>query len=380
MDMKSLLKRLVETESPSHDKSAVDRVGAIVAEEARQLGAQVEIISNKETGDHVVARFALPKEHWDDVSGVSGTSEVEVKDGILLLCHMDTVFPIGTLKSMPYREVDGKIFGPGILDMKAGIVLSLAAITELQRSGGLKRPVTLLCTSDEEVGSQSSQKYIEEHAKESTLVLVMESALLDGSLKTWRKGVGEFWVKVKGRAAHAGGDHEKGRNAIEEMSHQVIAIQKLTDYSKGTTLNVGIIHGGTVSNVVPEEAMVQVDVRVMRPGEWERLKVEMKKLKPVLDGTTIEVTGGLNRPPMPYDERMKATFEKAKSIAVGIGMELKAGGTGGGSDANFVAPLGIPVLDGLGAVGEGHHSEREYIFVDCLEERKKLLMALLKDW
>jgi glutamate carboxypeptidase len=221
---------------------------------------------------------------------------------------------------------------------------------------------------------------IESLAKESALVLVLEAALPDGSLKTWRKGVGEFWVKTKGRAAHAGGDHEKGRNAIEEIAHQVIAIQKMTDYSRQTTLNVGVIHGGTVSNVVPEEAAIQVDVRVMKPGEWERLESEMKQLKPVLDGTSIEVSGGLNRPPMPFDERMKATFERAKSIAAGIGMELSAGGTGGASDANFVAPLEIPVLDGLGAIGEGYHSEREYIFADSLDERVKLVSALLENW
>ena len=369
---KSLLKLLVETESPSHDKAAVDRVGAIVAEEARKLGAQIEIIPNEETGDHVLCRFIT-------LSGQANTVEANGKDGILLLCHMDTVFPIGTIKSMPYREADGKIFGPGILDMKAGIVISLAAIEEAQKSG-LNRPITLLCTSDEEIGSLTSREHIERLAKESALVLVLEGGLVDGSLKTWRKGVGEFWVKVRGRATHAGGDHEKGRNAIEEMAHQVIAIQRLTDYSKQTTVNVGVIHGGTVSNVVPEEAVIQVDVRVMQPGEWERLEDEMKKLIPVLDGTSIEVSGALNRPPMPFDETMKATFEKARSIAAQIGIELKAGGTGGASDANFVAPLGIPVLDGLGAVGEGYHSEREYIFADSLEERVKLVSALLKSW
>jgi len=361
MNTKQLLKTLVETESPSHDKSSVDRVGAIVAEEARKLGAQVKIIPNKETGDHVISKW--------------GSGE----NGILLLCHMDTVFPLGTLSKMPYREADGKIFGPGTLDMKAGIVISLAAIETAQKSR-LKRPVTLLCTSDEEIGSHTSREHIERLAKESALVLVLESALLDGSLKTWRKGVGEFWVKTKGRAAHAGGAHQEGRNAIEEMAHQVIAIQKLTDYSKQTTLNVGTIHGGTVSNVVPEQAAIQVDVRVMLPGEWERLETEMSKLKPTLDGTSIEITGELNRPPMPFDEIMKATFEKAKSIAAGIGMELKAGGTGGGSDANFVAPLGIPVLDGLGAIGEGYHSEREFIFADSLEQRVKLISTLLLNW
>jgi len=375
MKLTQLLKLLVETESPSHDKAAVNRVGAIVAEEARKLGARVEIIPNQETGDHVLAKFS-------SLSGATrlAGSEVEARDKpILLLCHMDTVFPLGTLDKTPYREADGKIFGPGTLDMKSGIVISLAAIEEAQ-SSGLNRPVSLLCTSDEEIGSHTSREHIERLAKESALVLVMEAALLDGSLKTWRKGVGEFWVKTKGRAAHAGGDYEKGRNAIEEMAHQVIAIQKLTDYSKQTTLNVGVIKGGTVSNVVPEEASVQVDVRVMQPGEWQRLEVEMNKLKPVLDGTSLEISGGLNRPPMPFDDTMKATFERAKSIAAQIGVELKAGGTGGASDANFVAPLGIPVLDGMGAVGEGYHSEREYVFADSLEQRVKLVSALLSNW
>lgn len=361
MDMEQLLKTLVEIESPSHEKSAVDRVGAIIVEEARKLGATVEVIQNQESGNHIISR-------WEGG-----------KDGILLLCHMDTVFPLNTLPKMPYHKADGKIFGPGTLDMKAGIVISLAAIEEASKNG-MSRPVTLLCTSDEEVGSLTSQGHIERLAKESALVLVLESALPDGSLKTWRKGVGQFLVKTRGRAAHAGGAHQDGRNAIEEMAHQVIAIQALTDYSKQTTLNVGVIQGGTVSNVVPEEANIQVDVRVMEPGEWERLEFEMNKLKPVLDGTTIEVTGGLNRPPMPFDHMMKSTFERARDIASIKGIELRAGGSGGGSDANFVAPLGIPVLDGLGAIGEGYHSEREFIFADSLEQRVKLISALLLKW
>ncbi len=369
MDLKSLLKLLVETESPSHDKSAVDRVGAIVAEEARKLGAQVEIIPNQKTGDLVLCRFFPP---------VKETGNRDQRN-ILLLCHMDTVFPLGTLDKMPFREADGKIFGPGTLDMKAGIVIALAALEEARKSG-LDRPVTFLFTSDEETGSHTSREHIERLAKGSALVLVLEGGLMNGALKTWRKGVGEFRVKTKGRAAHSGGDHEKGRNAIEEMAHQVIAIQKLTDYTRQTTLNVGVIQGGTVSNVVPEEATIQVDVRVMQPGEWERVESEIHHLQPVLEGTSIEVSGALNRPPMPFDETMKATFEKAQAIAVQIGMELKAGGTGGASDANFVAPLGIPVLDGLGAIGEGYHSEREYIFADSLAERIKLVAALLENW
>ena len=368
MELRSFLKTLVETESPSHDKAAVDRVGAIVAEQARKLGAQVEIIQNQDTGNHVLARFMPDKEGTNDTN-----------TSILLLCHMDTVFPLGTISKMPYREADGKIYGPGTLDMKSGIVISLAGIEDALQAG-LTRPLMLLCTSDEEIGSHTSRSLIEALARGSALVLVMEPAMPDGSLKTWRKGVGDFTVRTKGRAAHAGGAHEMGRNAIEEMAHQVLAIQKLTDYGRQTTLNVGVIQGGTVSNVVPEEAEIQVDVRVMQTGEWERLEGEMHHLKPVLDGTSIEIRGTLNRPAMPFDDTMKATFEKAKSIAARIGMDLQASGTGGGSDANFVAPLGIPVLDGLGAVGEGYHSEREYILTNSLYERKKLLSTLLTYW
>lgn len=361
MELKPFLKRLVETESPSHDKAAVDRVGAIVAEEARKLGAQIEVVPNQETGDHVIAR-------WKGAG-----------NPILLVCHMDTVFPLGTIETFPYREEEGKIRGPGVSDMKASLVISLGAIEEAYKNG-TTRPITLLCTSDEEIGSVTSRALIQKLAKESELVLVMEPALLDGSLKTWRKGGGGFKVKVHGRAAHAGGDHEKGRNAIEEMAHQVIAIQKMTDYSRKTTLNVGVIRGGTVSNVVPEYAEVEIDVRVLQPDEWERVETMMKDLKPVLDGTSIEVTGGLNRGPMPFDDRMQATFSKARTIAAELGIDLKAGGTGGMSDANIVAPMGIPVLDGLGAIGEGYHSEREYIFAGSLAQRVKLISALLKNW
>ncbi len=361
MDTKSLLKLLVETESPSYQKAAVDRIGAIVADESRRTGAIVEVVSNKETGDHVIARW-----------GGDGKP-------ILLVCHMDTVFPLGTIGNFPYREEEGKIMGPGVSDMKASIAISLCAIEDALKDG-MTRPITLLCTSDEEIGSITSRELIINMAGESELTLVMEPALVDGSLKTWRKGVGGFTVKVKGRAAHSGGEHEKGRNAIEEMAHQVIAIQKLTDYAEKSTVNVGVIKGGTVSNVVPEEVEIEVDVRVLRVEEWDRIESAMKSLKPVLDGTSMEVTGGLNRPPMPFDDVMQATFRKAQVIAGEIGIELKAGGTGGASDANLVAPLGIPVLDGLGAIGEGYHSEREYIFTGSLAQRIKLVSALMKNW
>ena len=357
-----LLRQLVEIESPSHDKPGVDRVGAAIAAECRRLGARVEIVPQAETGDQVVARWG------------------EGTHGILLLSHMDTVFPLGTLAKMPFVEKDGKIFGPGTSDMKGGIVVALTAIEVALAAGDLPRPITALFTSDEEIGSRTSRGLIEGLAKEASLVLVLEPGLPGGEVKTWRKGVGEFTVRVHGRAAHAGGDHEKGRNAIEELAHQVLAIQELTDYARQTTLNVGVIRGGTASNVVPDEAVVEVDLRVMQPGEAERIATAMQALRPKLEGTSIDVSGALNRPPMPCDERMKATFEKVKAIAARVGIDLQASGTGGGSDANFVAPLGIPVLDGLGPAGEGYHSEREHIFAASLPERAKLLAAILKEW
>jgi glutamate carboxypeptidase len=361
--MLALLKRLVETESPSSDKAAVDRVGAIIADECRHLGGQVEIHPNPITGNLVEAR-------WGQGAG-----------GFLLLNHMDTVFPIGSLSRMPFHEIDGKILGPGTEDMKGGIVIALTALAEMAASGQTPiRPITALFTSDEEIGSSTSQTLIETLACQSILVLVLEPAMPDGSIKTWRKGVGDLVVTVHGRAAHAGGDHEKGRNAIEELAHQVLAIQKLTDYDQGTTLNVGLIRGGTATNVVPEEATAEVDFRVIKHGEAERIISALHALRPELDGTTIEVTGGLNRPPMPFTDSSRDTFEKARMIAANIGINLKASGTGGASDANFVAPLGIPVLDGLGAVGDGEHSEREFIFADSLPERARLLTAILREW
>jgi glutamate carboxypeptidase len=370
-EMVTLLRQLVERESPSHNKAAVDKAGALIVSECRRLEAQVKVHSQEAAGNHIEAHF-LPASYW---------KEPGEKNSILLLCHMDTVFPIGTLNKMPCYEKDGKLYGPGTQDMKGGIVVALTALAALVEAGQMPgRPITALFTSDEETGSQTSRALIEELAKESALVLVLEPAMPDGAVKTWRKGVGDFTIKVRGRAAHAGADHKQGRNAIEELSHQVLAIQKMTDYAHGTTLNVGTIRGGTAANVVPDEASAEVDLRVLQPEEAERILAALQTLEPALEGTSIEVTGELNRPPMPFDERMKVTFEKAKTIATSIDMELKAGGTGGASDANFVAPLDIPVLDGLGPVGDGEHSEREYILVSSLPERARLLAALLREW
>ena len=361
-EMIAFLRKLVESETPSHDKPSVDRLGALLVDECKRRGAQVEVVTNPVTGNHVIAR-------WGSGPG-----------GILLMHHMDTVFPLGTLNSMPFLEKGEKIHGPGVLDMKGGIVITLTAIQALREAGELTRPVTVLITSDEEIGSDTSRELIERLASQAELVLVMESGLLDGSLKTWRKGVGDYLVKVKGRAAHAGGAHAEGRNAIEEMAHQVLAIQKMTDYASGTTLNVGVIQGGTVSNVVAEEAEIIVDFRVLIPEEADRVSRAMQALKPVTPDTSLEVSGGLNRPPMPDDDLMKATFKKASLIAARIGLQIKAGGSGGGSDGNFVSPLGVPLLDGMGTYGEGLHSDREYIFTRSLPERAALTAAIIREW
>ena len=361
----STLKRLVESESPSNDKEAVDRMGRLVAELAGQLGAEVKIEAQASCGDHILAR-------WEGS---------ETRPGFLILCHMDTVHPIGTLSENPCIEREGKLFGPGSLDMKAGSAILLETMRALRENKlSPVRPVTALFTSDEEIGSDSSRPLIEKLARESGLTLVLESALAGGALKTWRKGVGDFEVIVHGKAAHAGADHAQGRNAIEELAHQVLAIQALTDYEKGTTLNVGVIQGGTVSNVVPEEARAIVDFRVLEPAEAERVLQVMQSIKPAVEGTTIEVRGGLNRPPMPRTALMMETFAQAQKLAGQLGLDLHEGGTGGGSDGNFVAALGLPLLDGMGGWGEGLHSRREYVEVRSLVERAALLAAILTDW
>lgn len=369
--MLELLKRLVLAESPSQDKKGVDEVGLILLDSASSLGATIATFQNDTSGDHILARFPSRR----------NSIETDHEKGILLLCHMDTVYPLGTISHMPFYEKDGFIFGPGVADMKSGAVIGLHAIRSLQENNLMPPfPINILFTSDEEIGSQTSRKLIEKLASESKLVIVLEPGMPDGAVKTWRKGVGEFHLVAHGKSAHAGGDHEKGRNAIEELAHQVIAIQKLTDYSLGTTLNVGVCQGGSVVNVVPETAWLDVDLRVMQPGEAERITDVIFGLKPVLSGTTLEITGKIERPPMPFNELMKNTFEQARVIASREGLSLMASGTGGASDANFVAPLGIPVLDGFGAIGGNYHSAGEYILTDSLLSRTRLVAALLQHW
>ena len=362
-NMISLLRQFVEFESPTHDKTAVNRFGAVVAREAQKLGAAVEVVPKFEVGDQIIAR-------WGNGPG-----------GFLIIGHLDTVFPLGTLEMMPFYEKDDKIFGPGVLDMKGGLVVTLTAIAALQEVGQMPaRQITAFFNTDEEMGSYESRAMIEELAKDAALVLVHEPSEPDGALLTWRKGTGKFNVRVKGRAAHSGGEHQKGLNAIEELAHQIVAVQGLTDYEKGTTINIGSVHGGRAINVVPAYAEADGDMRIMQVSEYERIATAISSLTPALKDTVIEVSCNLNRPPLQFNALMESTFDRAHAIAKEIEMEIKAGGSGSASDANFIAPLGIPVLDGLGPSGAGFHSDEEYLLVKSLPERASLTAALLRDW
>jgi glutamate carboxypeptidase len=291
---------------------------------------------------------------------------------------MDTVFDLGMLEKNPYREEDGRLYGPGILDMKCSIAMMLAILRVYQQQGiRPARPLTILFSSDEEIGSQTSRKMIEELGRQSALALCLEPALASGAIKTARKGTGDIHLHVQGVPAHAGIDHARGRNAIEELAYHVIEAQKLTDYARGTTVNVGVVRGGTRGNVVPAEAEALIDFRVNTMEEAERLRQWAAKISPVIEGTVLAADLSINRPPMPRNDMIAAAFDKARKIAQELGFSLQEGSTGGGSDANFVAPLGIPVLDGLGGVGDGAHSDREYVLLNSLVERTALVAALI---
>ncbi len=359
----SLLQELVEIESPSTDKAAVDRLGKRILREFDTLGGAVEFLPQEQVGNQILCRW--------------GTGP----DGILVLCHLDTVFDLGTLARRPFRPVGDCLEGPGVQDMKSGIAMLLSVLRLLKiHEEWPKRPLTLFFTSDEETGSLASRARIEAEARQAGLVLCLEPALANGALKTSRKGTGDIELRVKGVASHAGVDHARGRNAIEELAYHILDAQKLTDAARGTTVNVGVVSGGTRPNVVPDEAQALIDFRILDGEEYARLEKWVKELSPRIAGTSISAAIALNRPPMPRDETMIHAFQKAQAIGRTIGLDLQEGSTGGGSDANFVAPLGVPVLDGLGAVGDGAHSEREYILTQSLVERSALLAALLINW
>jgi glutamate carboxypeptidase len=363
--MLALLDALVRIESPSHDKAAVDRMADRAELEMQAAGGKVRRLPGKKTGDIVIGE-------WQGV---------EALKPILLMCHMDTVWPLGTLAQRPPRVEGDRFYGPGAYDMKGGLVIALAALAGLGDLGaGLTGPVTLLCTADEETGSHASRPTIEGLARQSRLVLCLEPGMPGGVLKTARKGVGDFTLQVEGRAAHAGSDHQKGVNAIEEMAHHVLALQALTDYKVGTTVNAGVIRGGTTSNVVPASCEARFDFRVTAPEEADRLLAIVEGLKPVNPAARLVAKGKLNRPPMVRDALMIQTFEKASQIAARHGLALQEGSTGGASDANFTAPLGVPTLDGLGVDGDGGHAIHEHALIPSLSRQALLIAALLREW
>lgn len=360
-EMLALLQQLVELESPSREKAAVDILGEFLAERLRQLDCRVEILEQPTYGNHILATWG------------------EGPETILVLCHMDTVWSLGDIAKRPFRVEDNKAFGPGVYDMKTGIVQTLFALEAAQKRGLSGKRIVILINSDEEIGSPSSRPIIEEQARQAKVTLVLEPSIgTRGALKTFRKGVGIFQLKVKGRAVHAGADPEKGISAVEELARQVIKLHKLTDFSKGTTVNVGIIGGGTRPNVVAAEAWAEVDLRVSSMAEVERVVPIIQGLKPELPGAQLEVSGALNRPPMERTEAIVKLFNHAQGLAREIGFELEEGGTGGGSDGNFTAALGIPTLDGLGAVGDGAHAVHEYVLLDYLPQRTALLTRLFE--
>ena len=293
-----------------------------------------------------------------------------------MLGHFDTVWPLGTLERMPFR-VEGPRLRPGHLRHEGRLDDRFVRPRAHRSKGLVERPVWVLFTSDEEIGSPTSRGLIEDLARQCAYVLVLEPPLADGGLKTARKGVGRFRLEVEGKAAHAGVAPEEGRSAIVELAHQVVRIQELQDLAAGTTMNVGVIQGGTTTNVVPAQASADIDVRVSTLAEAERVEGALRALAPITPGTRLTISGGFNRPPMERSPAIAALFEQARRIGRALGLELTEGSTGGGSDGNFTAAMGVPTLDGLGARGGGAHADDEHIIIDSLTERAALLAALL---
>lgn len=357
----------VKIESPSTDKAALDRMGQALAAYLQPLTPDIEIDIQAEAGNNIIARW--------------GAMNSEDSGGFLFLCHFDTVHPIGMLAENPVRVEGGELYGPGVYDMKGSIVQVVTALRALQdREKWPSVPVTALFTSDEEVGSRGARSLIQGLAAQAQVTLCMEPALHGGGVKTGRKGVGNFKVTVHGKAVHAGADHSSGVNAIEEMAHQIMALQALTDYKRGTTVNVGVIQGGTRNNVVPDECEIDVDLRVVSQKEGERMEQAIHGLQPILKGAQVSVEGGVYRPPMERSPSIAATYERVRVIAASLGMDLGEGTTGGASDANFVAALGLPVLDGLGPIGSGAHTRTESLTISSLAPRTALIAAILSEW
>jgi glutamate carboxypeptidase len=351
---------LVTIESPTDDKAAVDRCGAEFRRRAADIGMRMRVETRPDAGDHSVVELG------------------EGRPRILLVGHVDTVWPHGQIRRMPLERRDGRLWGPGTLDMKVGVAMGLLATRAVFATLAPARgTVAMLVTSDEETGSRTSRTLIEAEAQASDAVLVLEPALAGGPLKTSRKGIGQFQLAVTGVSAHAGVDPGKGVSAIREMARQIIAIEALHDLEHGVSVNVGLVAGGTRPNVVAEEAQAVVDVRAPTLDDAARLDAAFRALRPVLPGARLAVTGGFERPPMERSTGVAALYAHAQAAAATLGQTVAEGGTGGGSDGNFTAALGVPTLDGLGAVGDGAHALHEHVELARLVPRTALLAALI---
>ncbi len=365
------IETLVRLESPSTNKAAVDRCGTVLADMLRRAGAAVDVLPQQERGNHLRARFP------PSLSRASARQAAGEERPVMFLGHFDTVWPIGTLERMPLRRDGDRLHGPGIFDMKAGIALALAAMDALRATGTPHPPVTMLWTTDEEIGSGTSRATIEAEARQSAAVLVLEPALPDGALKTARKGCGEFELTVHGVAAHAGLDPGKGASAIHELAAQIAIIERFQDLPNGISVNVGLVSGGSRPNVVAEEARATIDVRAPTRKAADAVESAFRGLHPVKAGTRLTIKGGFDRPPMERTAGVAELFTRASVVASSMGRALHEGSAGGGSDGNFTAALGVPTLDGLGALGDGAHAAHEHVDVTALPWRAALLAGLL---
>ena len=322
---------------------------------------QVKRVEQKNVGDQLIAKT---------------NAEGETKT--LILCHFDTVWEIGTLDKMPLREDDDRLYGPGVLDMKAGIANAIHALKIIKQNNlNLKGPVTFLLTSDEEIGSDASKDLIHYHAKQHDRVLVLEPGREDGALKVGRKGTGGFEVRFTGISAHAGNNPKDGASALREMANFLLFAESQTDYDQGTTVNLTVAKGGSVSNVIAEEAQASLDMRALKLNEAERVETTLKNYVAKDSRVKVTVTGGLDRPPLEFDEKNQKLFAEAKTAMEKLGFMLGGAVVGGGSDGNFTSALGVPTLDGLGSAGEGPHARHEHIRITETLDRLALLTALL---
>jgi len=354
---------LVEQESPTLDARANTALTRELKPRFEALGAATQIYQT-ERGAHLVARAAF---------GHSANSRP-----VMLLGHVDTVWPCGTLARRPFRVENGRAYGPGIFDMKSGLAVMLAALEAIHELGlEPQHQLKILLSCDEESGSSTSRDLIEAEAAECAAVFVLEPSLPGGGVKTERKGIANYEVIVHGVSAHAGLDPEKGVSATTELAHQLLALNQLNDLTRGISVNVGVMRGGTFSNVIAAEARAEVEVRFRTMAQGEEVSRRIESLKPVLEGARLEVRGGLNRPPLERTSAVMALFAHARSIGAELGFELGEGESGGASDGNFTAALGIPTLDGLGVEGDGAHAEHEHILVADLPRRAALITALL---